>query len=486
MSSQPVDRLHPVAGFARGLSADLDSLADVPLWSMPTDQLLDTSKSLAKDRAQLDAMQLQVLAELERRGATTDTGAASAADWIAVETRQVRRDAKSDLKLAQALQGYDLLSAAMAEGRVNKAQARAIVASLDKLPTTGEFAVDTQQRLEAETYLVAQAEHHDAKALRILGGRIFEVIAPDLAEKYDGQALEKEEAEALRRTTLTMFEDDEGTYHGRFRIPALHGQMLQKMILAISSPSRSTHDNLAPSRSGIDPDLPTPVRHGIALIQLIETYPAKDLPQTGGCSATVVVTMTLDQLLADLDHAGVCILDTGGRIRSPSTSSGLHRRDHPDGPRRRRQGGLDVGRRRRLHTEADAPAMAVRDTGCTAEVADPAGQRHVHHDQPWSQGGHTNVGTGRLLCPAPPPQAESTTLRTRRNDTRRQGQLPPAGVRGSGRPAHRRGWPTPSAERRAASRNRRRSRAATRGRRPGRRPRRWRPRPWVRRRSARG
>ena len=165
-----------------------------------------------------------------------------------------------------------MLSAAMAEGRVNTAQARAIVAALDRLPTTGEFAVSTEQRLAAETHLVALAEHHDAKALRILGGRIFEVIAPDLAEKFDGKALEAEEARALRRTTFTMWEDDEGTCHGRFRIPARHGQMLTKMILAISSPSRSTNDTAS---SGIDPDLPIPVRHGLALTQLIETYPAE-------------------------------------------------------------------------------------------------------------------------------------------------------------------------------------------------------------------
>ena len=138
----------------------------------------------------------------------------------------------------------------MSDGRVNVAQARAIVAAIDKLPTTGEFAVRPEQRQAAEEHLVALAEQHDARALRILGGRIFEVIAPDLAEKFDGKVLEKEEAEARRRTTFTMFEDDEGTCHGRFRIPARHGQMLQKMILAVSSPSRSAHDNVALSATG--------------------------------------------------------------------------------------------------------------------------------------------------------------------------------------------------------------------------------------------
>ena len=50
------------------------------------------------------------------------------------------------------------------------------------------------------------------------------MIAPDLAEQFEGRALEAEEALALRRTTLTMREDDEGTCHGRFRIPHCTGR----------------------------------------------------------------------------------------------------------------------------------------------------------------------------------------------------------------------------------------------------------------------
>ncbi len=397
MSSQPVDHLHPVLDFAQRLRERLDSIARVPIWSMPPEQQRDALTTLAHVQAQLDALKLGLLAEADRSGSTTETGANTAADWIAVETRQVRREARSDLRLAEALDRYDVLSTAMAEGRVNTAQSRAIVAALDRLPTTGEFAVTAEQRLAAETHLVVLAEHHDAKALRVLGGRIFEVIAPDLAEKFEGKALEAEEAKALRRTTFTMFEDDEGTCHGRFRIPALHGQMLTKMILAISSPSRSTNDTAS---SGIDPDLPTPVRHGIALTQLIETISAKDLPKTGGCSATVVVTMTLEQLIADIEHAGVCTLDTGGRI----TAAEARRLACTAGIIPVVLGGksqvLDVGRRRRLHTEAIRVAMSVRDRGCTAQHCEtPPGLCHAHHNTPWSHGGHTSVDTGRVLCP---------------------------------------------------------------------------------------
>ena len=217
---------------------------------------------------------------------------------------------------------------------------------------------------------------------------------------------------ALRRTTLTMREDDEGTCHGRFRIPALHGQMLTKMILALCSPTRTA----AETTSGIDPDLPTPVRHGIALTQLLETYPAKALPRAGGCSATVVVTMTLEQLLAGLDQAGVCTLDTGGHV-----SAGQARRlACTAGIIPVVLGGssqvLDVGRRRRLHTEPMRLAMALRDRGCTAQGCEtPPGLCHAHHDKPWSEGGTTNLTTGRLLCPhhhrcIHDPKYESRTL----------------------------------------------------------------------------
>ena len=249
MSSQPVDHLHPVLDFAHRLRERLDSVAKIPLWSMNVEQQREALIALPQAKAQLEALELRLLAEADRSGAATETGANTAADWIAVETRQVRRDARSDLRLAEALERHDVLSAAMAEGHVNTAQARAFVAALDRLPTAGEFAVSAEQAQAAETHLVALAEHHDAKALRILGGRIFEVIAPDLAEKFDGKALEAEEARALRRTTFTMFEDDEGTCHGRFRIPALHGQMLHQDDPRDQLPSRATNDTASSSGS---------------------------------------------------------------------------------------------------------------------------------------------------------------------------------------------------------------------------------------------
>ena len=60
---------------------------------------------------------------------------------------------------------------------------------------------------------------------------------------------------------------------------------------------------------------------------------------------------------------------------------------------------LDLGRTRRFHSKAQRIAIGLRDGGCTAEGCDlPPAACHVHHDQPWSQGGVTDIETGRLLC----------------------------------------------------------------------------------------
>jgi Domain of unknown function (DUF222) len=399
MSSQPIDpgsRVHPVADFGARLCSRLEFLASVPTWSMTPEQQRQALVDLARGQAELEALRLRVLVEADRSGATDEAGAQDAAAWVAVETRQTRREARSDLRLAKKLETHPLLAEAMGSGRANPAQARAILTALDRLPATGGFAVSIEQRAAAEEHLVELAQHHDARELAVLGRRVFEVIAPELAEQFEGRALEAEEARALRKVSLTISEDGEGICHGRFRIPSLHGAMLTKFLQAFTNPARS-HDA---AESGIDPDLPKEVRSGMAFCDLLEAIPARWMPKSGGCGATVVVTMTLDQLLAKLDEAGVCTLDTGGAIsasqaRRLACAAGIIPMvlDGKSLP-------LDIGRTGRFHKPHQRLAMGVRDGGCTTVDCDkPPSMTIAHHEIPWSEGGGTNVDGGRLLCP---------------------------------------------------------------------------------------
>lgn len=278
---------------------------------------------------------------------------------------------------------------ALSAGTLLTDQARVIVDAVDALPDD----VDAWVTPAATAFLLEKAAEHDAKALRVLGRRLLEVIDPETADAEESRRLESEEARARAVASLTMSDDGHGQCHGRFTLPSLHGQMLRKHLAALASPARTSSPSPEPSAS------PSLSRHrlGLAFMEYVETRPADSVPSAGGVPATIVVTMDLETLMGGLKAAS---LDTGGRI-----SAGEARRlACRAGIIPVVLGGgsvvLDMGRRRRFHTEGQRIAMTLRDGGCSAVGCDtPPGMCHAHHDIPWSVGGETDVKTGRLLCP---------------------------------------------------------------------------------------
>ena len=194
----------------------------------------------------------------------------------------------------------------MAAGDLNVEQAGVIVRAVEDLPA------DTDTDL-AERHLIAEARHHDAKALRILGKRLVEVIAPEIAEAHEAKALEREEQRAELACRLTTYDRGDGTSGGTFTLPTPTMEMLKKALLAIAAPKHR-----AATEGHLGVRCPGPERMGRALREYIERYPIDRLPHAGGLAATVVVTMSLETLMGGLKAAQ---LDTGSRI-----SSGLARR----------------------------------------------------------------------------------------------------------------------------------------------------------------
>jgi hypothetical protein len=242
-----------------------------------------------------------------------------------------------------------------------------------------------------EKHLVHLAGEHDATALKRLGRHVFEVVDPEAADLAEGRRLEAEEASAARATYLHLFDNGDGTRTGRFKISSLHAAMLITMLAAFQTPPQET--------TGVRPTRPELL--GDAFCRLLERVPTEALPHSGGMSATVVVLLDYDKLVSGL---GAGHLDTGQTI-----SAGLARRMMCEAGivpavYRRVLGGpsvvLDLGRKRRLHTEPQRIAMSIRDRGCTADGCNrPSAACHAHHERPWSHGGGTSVADGRLLCP---------------------------------------------------------------------------------------
>ena len=369
---------HPIASAVARIHAELDDLTDVSGWSLTGPELADTLTMLAVLSNRVAELELRVARQADRTDLGTEEGAADTASHWANQTRQTKRDTKRRVALAALLDvDHEPVRTAMAAGLVSEEQAAVIVRGVEAIPV--------EHRPDAEAHLIELAAEHDPVALRRLAARILEVVAPDIAEDHERKALERQEALAEEACRFTITDDGHGLCHGRFTLPTPVGAMLKQSVLAMNAPKHRAHSG-------------TPKGLGHAFCEYVTRYPVDRLPHAGGVDATVVVTMTLDNLLGRSETPAY--LDTG----DPITAAQARRLACEANLIPLVLGGkseiLDQGRATRFHTKAQRIAIAHRDNHCTALGCDwPAALCHVHHNMPWSRGGKTTVNDGRLLCP---------------------------------------------------------------------------------------
>ncbi|HEY0904932.1 MAG TPA: DUF222 domain-containing protein [Marmoricola sp.] len=383
---------HPVVACAERVGQELAELAVVPVELMSAE---DKSAALAAVSAASDrvaALKLRLLASADDLAARD--GARDAGAWLAHEVRGDRHEQQRDLRLGEALsRRWRRLGDGLADGAVNLAQARVIAHALDHLPDD----VPADVVAMAECQLVEYAAEFGPRDLRVLGRRILDVVAPEVAEAAEAKALDDEERRAAETTTLTFTPCGDGTTRLRGKLPDASAHRLRTYLDAFTSPRRvsagSTTD--ADSTTG---DGPLHRRRGEALCALLEHLDPKKLPHHGGDATTVIVTMTLDQLRAELAAAGLISSEdhriTAAQARRLACTAGII-----PAVLGGRSEILDLGRTQRLHSSAQRKALRLRDrrcraTGCTI----PATWCEAHHLKPWALGGGTNVEDGVLLC----------------------------------------------------------------------------------------
>ena len=375
---------HPVTRAVAGVRDQLTSVTSTPVWSMDAAETTHAIGEVQAAEAQLAELKARLLSHATRIDLPGDTARSSTANWHAVTTRTTRPAAHRAVRLADGLEQHDLIRTALAEGRVHVEQAHVILRALADLPAD----LDTEFVEKAEAHLLDQAAEFDAKALKILGRRILDLIAPDAADAHEAALLEKEERDAQAATRLVMWDDGHGKTHGRFTLDTLTGAMLKKALYAIAAPRHQA------AKGPLGERRPTPERLGQAFTELIRRYPVNRLPKTGGLNATVVVLIDLDTLRGDLKAAH---LDTGEPI-SPGAARQLacEARIIPAV-----LGGnsevLDLGRTRRFHNQPQRLKALIDHHGCAIEDCDRPGT-HLHHPTRWADGGETNAD-GIPLCP---------------------------------------------------------------------------------------
>ena len=408
---------HPIVAAASDVRASLKAVADANPTFMSTDDKAAALAELVRAEGQLVELRLRILADAG--DLAQDTAARDAAGWLAQQTRTRYADARADLTLATALdRDHPVLAAAMREGDTTLAQAHVIHRAITALPA--DVGADTVAR--AEAHLVAQAAEFGPKELGRIGRRILDVVAPEIAEHAEAARLADLEAHAEQHTRLRMRRLGDGTTRISGRVPDAAATRLATYLEAFANPRTDTAREQASDSGDPFTRLPYPKRIGRAFIQFLEALDPARLPIHGGDATTVIVTIPLASLRADLataDLIGAGLVPgdhlTGDRITAaqarrlactanilPAVLGG------PSLP-------LDLGRARRLFTPTQRKALLLRDRTCRAEGCDTPGTWcEAHHLNPWIPSGPTDLVNGILLCPHHHHRAHDTSHRTDR------------------------------------------------------------------------
>lgn len=283
----PASAAHPVLGALAVVEAALKDVAGVNPTFMDPDLQRLALTGLAAAEARLAELRLRVMAAASTV-ARTDA-ARDVAAWQAAHNRHDLTTARADARLAEALdRRFDVLRAAMAEGRVHLDQAHAIARALEDLPGDLDPAV----LADAEATLGELAGSHTPKELRRLGRRILETAAPEIAEATLARQLEAQEATARRKTRLTFRPNGDGTTRISSIVPDATALRLRTYLDAFASPRQGAKRGQGPY----------PRILGTAFCALLEHLDPRRLPRHGGRATTVLVTIDLDSLTRGTDR----------------------------------------------------------------------------------------------------------------------------------------------------------------------------------------
>lgn len=382
------------------LAAAVDALVELDLSRLDRDELLELVRGMETQRRRLPVVDHALVAELDQRGVAGELAARDTRTLLRDVLRLSPREAKAryeaamDLGPRRGLNGAALppllpaVAAAQADGAISPTHAQVITGAIEQLPASVEAA----HGASVESRLVHEASRFDPSVLARIGRRLIEVLDPDGAPDREA------EHDQHRHASLTVRSDGSGRLRATLTPAAL--AQWQAVLDPLAAPRPSDVD-------GPDPRTPGQRLHD-ALADAAGLLLAGDgLPPSGGAPATVLLTMTLDQLES---RTGVVTTSHGGTM---SASAALDLAGHAmvipvvlDAI-----GILAYGQARRTASVGQCHALAARDQGCCFPGCDaPPGWTQVHHIVEWAKGGGTDLNN---LCPAlrlPPSRVRETRV----------------------------------------------------------------------------
>ena len=311
------------------------------------------------------------------------------------------REAKKQAELARGLDGMDDATDALADGKLGPEQA----AALGRAARRGQLGSPD----EVQKQLLGHATKSSPEQLNDKIRRTEQAADNDTLRRDENRAHARRRASCTRR--------DDGMWQLHALLDPVAGETVATAIRAFTTPD--------PPKTPIRERRTPEQRTADGLLATAEAAMAAGAPVAGGIRPHISIILRPDHQPATSDdaHAGKADRpdqDPTGTpddqpprpTPGPTATTANGATISPDTAQRllcdarltrivmnAKSQILDVGRATRTWSPAQRTAITARDRHCRGPSCDrPPDWCHIHHIRWWSNGGHTNLDNGILLC----------------------------------------------------------------------------------------
>jgi hypothetical protein len=374
---------------AAQLRSAVDLLQALNLTSSTDEEVLEFLRELERQKRRLPTVEHAAIAEVESRHlaherACRDT-AALLRQLLRLEPTEARARVRATAALGprRSLTGevlpaiYPQTAAACAAGAISERHAAAITQTIDHLPA----AIQSELDVTVEGILLSQAGQLDPKLLR--------VAARDLGAALDQDGILAQEHDRQRRRGLTVHQHADGSATLAGHLDAICAELLLTYLDTAARPR--------PAADGSkDPRTAAQRRHDAVKDAFHALLRSGVLPDCGGVAATIMLTMTDEQLSSG---RGTVTTGHGAHLTVPEALTLLGDAQLTPIVFGKTKNIEAYGDTHRIFTQNQRLAMIARDGGCSFPGCDvPPAWCQAHHVTDFKITRHTRVDDGTLLC----------------------------------------------------------------------------------------
>ncbi|WP_067501767.1 HNH endonuclease signature motif containing protein [Actinoplanes sp. TFC3] len=278
------------------IQEDFAKAAEAPLWSLRDDELISCLEEIHRCEQVQALLTMRLTRQIAALGIPAAHGHRTTTSWLRSRLQIDPCPARTLAKRSERLSHWPAVEKALLHGHVDVRQADVIAAAVDQIPETLkgiEYEGTSTARIadDAERTLIGMAAGFPAHQLRRLGARILDHVAPELADRADELALQREEERSRARRGLSLSMPVEGLVRVRGALSKEDAEVVSTALQSLSKPHPGD-------------DRTAEQRRADALVEVCDrTMRAGDLPIHGGEPPQLAVTVSYDLLTSSLGAA---------------------------------------------------------------------------------------------------------------------------------------------------------------------------------------